>query len=87
MEAASWKGRLHRWRFFLFFPLFQVVNAGMLSVDYLLFPFRNEAVPKPLFIVSSPRSGSTVLHRALLKDQDRFTSLALWQSIFPSLAT
>lgn len=87
MQAASLRGRLHRWRFFLLFPLFQIVNAGMLSVDYLLFHFRDQVVSKPLFIISSPRSGSTVLHRALLKDQDRFTSLALWQSIFPSLAT
>jgi hypothetical protein len=42
-------------------------------------------VKSPVYIIGNPRSGTTFLHRLLSLDS-RFTSMDLYQSIFPSVA-
>ncbi|NOQ64709.1 MAG: hypothetical protein GQ582_09380 [Methyloprofundus sp.] len=55
------------------------------GLDYLLFPsFCRQEVKQPVFILSNPRSGSTFLHR-LLENDEQFTYLSLWQSLFNSI--
>ena len=55
------------------------------ALDYILFPgFWRQQVKQPVFILSNPRSGSTFLHRMLEQDQ-QFTYLSLWQSLFNSI--
>lgn len=64
--------------------------VGTVSVarwlDTLVYPtFRRTAVPPPLFVVATPRSGTTYLHRLLSLDADRFVSFKLYQTLAPSI--
>ena len=63
-----------------------LVNWACLGLDELLFPrFRKQKIVRPLFIVGPPRTGTTLLHRLLAKD-DQFTSMRTWEILFaPSI--
>ena len=52
--------------------------------DLLLFPSIHTPIQKPILIVGNPRSGTTFLHRYLIK-QDLGTGSQLWQMIYPSI--
>jgi len=63
-------------RVFVFF--FQIL-------DFVFFPdFWRQEIKQPLFILSNPRSGSTFLHR-MLENDEQYTYLSLWQSLFNSI--
>lgn len=68
------------------FPLVGGTTAGLLALDKVLFPFEKTPVEKPVFIIGSPRSGSTMLFRILAKDRGLFTAFKLWQLLFPALS-
>jgi hypothetical protein len=56
------------------------------AVDHVLFGrFRRVQVRAPVFVIANPRSGTTLLHRLLSLDAERFTSLTLWQTLLPSV--
>ncbi|HEV8551550.1 MAG TPA: hypothetical protein VGQ57_21025, partial [Polyangiaceae bacterium] len=56
-------------------------------LDELLYPgFRRPRLPSPLFVLATPRSGTTYLHRLLALDEERFLSVKLYQTIAPSIA-
>jgi hypothetical protein len=62
------------------FTLLQLVHWIAFKVDDVLFPdYRDIEVREPLFVVGLPRSGTTFLHRTLALDEDRFTTLRLWE--------
>ena len=63
-----------------------LVHWACLGLDELLFPrFRKQKIVRPLFIVGPPRTGTTLLHRLLAKD-DQFTSMRTWEILFaPSI--
>ena len=81
--------RAWRWRRVLVviwvFPLFGLMalwNQMGLALDWLLFPgFRKQPVPKPVFIVSLPRTGTTNLLHGLTDPGMPFTAMALWESL------
>jgi hypothetical protein len=52
--------------------------------DRLYGEYRDEPLGKPLYIVAAPRSGTTFLHRLMLRDP-QFTSFKLYQTFFPTL--
>jgi len=53
-------------------------------LDPLLFPgYRRRPVDRPIYIVATPRSGTTFLHRLMCLDQ-RFTWFRLYQTILPT---
>ncbi|HEX9166615.1 MAG TPA: sulfotransferase [Gemmatimonadales bacterium] len=57
--------------------------AGML-LDELLQPgYRHARVERPVYIVATPRSGTTWLHRLLCLDP-QFTWIKLYETLFPS---
>lgn len=65
--------------------LMTLANALGRALDPLHAPgYRQVDVGRPIFIVAPPRSGTTLLHRLMSLDP-RLTSLALWQTLFPSL--
>ena len=65
--------------------LFRVVVMFFQALDYVFFPgFLRQEVKQPLFILSNPRSGSTFLHR-MLENDEQYTYLSLWQSLFNSI--
>lgn len=56
------------------------------SLDRLVYPELSRApVPEPLFVLATPRSGTTYLHQLLALDEERFASCKLYQSIAPSI--
>lgn len=58
------------------------------GLDHVFFPaFRDTEVKGPLFVVATPRSGTTFLHHLLALDENRFTHLKLYQTVFPSVVT
>jgi hypothetical protein len=60
---------------------------GVLNVtrwlDDLFWPeIADQKVERPVFIFGNARSGTTLLHRLMSLDEDHFTSMKLYQSIF-----
>lgn len=69
----------------LFFAVRSVVSVGR-RLDDLLYPAHaQEPIPPPLFVFASARSGSTLLHRLLSLDEERFTTLRLYQTLCQSV--
>ena len=67
-------------------PLCSAVHALFFLLDYLVFPkLWTQAVHKPIFIVGHARSGTTLMHRLLSGDEDRFSYFRYWETFFPSL--
>ena len=61
----------------------QVFHRVCLLLDNVLYPgWRRAAITAPVFVVGIPRSGTTYLHRVLAADQDRFTTMRLWEMVF-----
>lgn len=57
------------------------------ALDETLFPeFRHEPVVAPTFIFANARSGTTLLHRLMSLDEERFVAPKLYQTLFPAVA-
>ncbi|HEU5074345.1 MAG TPA: sulfotransferase, partial [Polyangiaceae bacterium] len=55
-------------------------------LDSWFYPnFRKTPIPAPLFVVATPRSGTTYLHHLLSLDDERFVSFKLYQTVAPSI--
>jgi hypothetical protein len=79
-----------RWRLLL--KLFFVVpavagfHAVCFFLDWVLVPgLRRQQLRSPVFIVGHARSGTTLLHRLMSEDRERFSAFLLWELYFPSL--
>ena len=75
--------------YFVFFPIFSflffLVFSGQV-IDNLFFQgYRCQEVHSPIFIISTPRSGTTLLHRALSLDEHQFTYFQTYQTLLPSV--
>ena len=60
-----------------------LVSIGLL-LDHIFFPSIRKKKITPLVIVGNPRSGTTFLHRFLIK-QGLGVGAQLWQMVYPSL--
>lgn len=70
---------------FLYVLLVGLLQTGR-ALDHLLFPgFRRTPVGKPVFIIATPRSGTTLLHHLLALDEETFTHFRLYQTVFPTV--
>ncbi|MEM8678059.1 MAG: sulfotransferase [Planctomycetota bacterium] len=59
------------------------INWAALAIDRVCFPqFQGVSVTRPLFIVGPPRSGTTLLHRLMASQSQRFTTPPLWELLF-----
>jgi hypothetical protein len=66
--------------------LWAVFNAIFLTLDPVFFPrLRRVSIQDPVFIVGNARSGTTLFHRLLCGDQERFAYFRMWELLFPSL--
>lgn len=86
-RRKTWPGRNSMLvRLLLVEPLLALVQNVFLLLDYLLFPtlWRQEVVA-PVFIVGHARSGTTLMHRLMAADGDRFSYFLYWEMFFPSL--
>ena len=71
---------------FLAMLLWGVVNALCLKLDSVFFPgWRKVQVRRPVFIIAHPRSGTTLTHRLMLQDPDRFSCTRAYELLFPSI--
>jgi hypothetical protein len=72
---------------FLVYPLLELVIWSGLALDAIFFRgYRRVPVRAPVFIVGNPRSGTTLLHRLLAQDRDRFSTMCMWEILFaPSI--
>lgn len=70
----------------LYMTLLMINNIGM-ALDWLLFSsFTKQAIHKPVFVVSLPRTGTTNLLQALNSPSMPFTSMHLWEILLaPSI--
>jgi hypothetical protein len=63
-----------------------VLNAVCMHLDRLFCAgYRRIQIEKPVFIVGNARSGTTLFHRLLCGDEDRFVYFRTWEILFPSL--
>jgi hypothetical protein len=66
--------------------IWALLNAICLWLDRFLFPgCREVAIENPVFIVGNARSGTTLFHRLLCGDEQRFVHFRTWEILFPSL--
>ena len=84
------ENRRTRWRLllnlFLLVPAIASFHAVCFSLDWLLFPgLRRQELRSPVFVVGHARSGTTLLHRLMSEDRERFSAFLLWELYFPSL--
>ncbi len=60
---------------------------GFLLDDLLFRGYRKVEIREPLFIVGLPRSGTSFLQRVFARDEDRFTTLRLWELLLAPSVT
>ena len=70
-----------------FFTSLFIINNFFLLVDHLLFSrFKKLNIKEPVFIVSMPRTGTTMLLHLLTSLKNEYTTMKLWELIFaPSI--
>ncbi len=79
-------GLRFRLRFFGGFPVVEFFNGLCLRLDELLVPgLRRARIEEPIFLIGNPRSGTTILHRVMAEDEQRFFCFRTWEILFPSL--
>ena len=84
-KAEGTPGRLTPKRFFILLAIFFLYPLWYISIrlayglDMLFYPEHQiQKIEQPVFIVGNFRSGTTLLHRLLAKD-DRFTGMKAWE--------
>lgn len=80
-EPRDHRALLRRLQLLLGFPVLEGLNAAGLVIDELTQPL--PPVRAPVFVIGPPRTGTTHLHRLLLRDP-AFTSFRMWQLLLPS---
>ncbi len=67
-------------------PLSTAFHGLCLALDYVFYPaLWRQKVVAPVFIVGHARSGTTLMHRLLAADGERFSYFYYWQTFFPAL--
>ncbi|MBW2461090.1 MAG: sulfotransferase, partial [Deltaproteobacteria bacterium] len=70
-----------------FYALMVSTVSAAQRLDDALYPeWKRTAVKEPVFIFAGARSGTTLLHRLLALDEQRFTSFKLYQTLMPSVS-
>lgn len=73
-------------RLLVYVPICASFHAICFFLDGILFPgLRRVQVRMPVFLVGHARSGTTLLHRLMSRDAERFSSFMLYELYFPSL--
>lgn len=86
-QLQGWSGRNRTlFKLLILVPFAAVINTIFFLLDYLLFPrLWRQQVEAPVFIVGHARSGTTLMHRLLSADGDKFSYFLYWEMFFPSL--
>lgn len=83
----GWDGRTRMLlRLVVLVPLLSLFHGICFLLDYLLFwRLWSQRVEQPVFIVGHGRSGTTLMHRLMSADAERFSYFLYWEMFFPSL--
>ena len=83
----AWPGRRRMLvRLLMVEPVLGLLQNFFLVLDYLFFPaLWRQKVVAPVFIVGHARSGTTLMHRLMAADEERFSYFLYWEMFFPSL--
>jgi omega-hydroxy-beta-dihydromenaquinone-9 sulfotransferase len=72
--------------FLLVVPAMATLHAVCFALDPVVHPkLRRTPVRAPVFGIGHARSGTTLLHRLMAADEDRFSYFLLYEMFFPSL--
>ncbi|RMF20495.1 MAG: sulfotransferase [Deltaproteobacteria bacterium] len=82
-----WPGRNRMLvRLLLVEPALALVQNLFMLLDYVLFPaLWRQRVAAPVFIIGHARSGTTLMHRLMAADGERFSYFLYWEMFFPSI--
>ncbi|MGB5221714.1 MAG: sulfotransferase [Polyangiales bacterium] len=69
----------------IYLGLRQTASAFRVLDEWLYPGYRNQKVERPVFVFANPRSGTTLAHRLISLDDEVFTTVKLYQTIFPSV--
>jgi len=70
----------------LWVPPVSLFHAVCFTLDNLFFPkLRSTEIRTPVFVIGHARSGTTLVHRLMSQDGERFSSFRLYEMFFPSL--
>lgn len=77
---------------YIFIPFYRLIYKALYYFGNLLDEifyrkFRSIVIKKPVFLVGHPRSGTTFLHKFILKNSSEFEGMFLWRMIFPTLSS
>jgi len=83
----DWRGRNAMLvKLLLWIPLRTALHTLCFLLDYVFFPaLWKQKVERPVFIVGHGRSGTTLMHRLMSADGERFSFFLYWEMFFPSL--
>lgn len=85
-ERMSPRRRKVVWFLAIVWPLHAALSAVCLVFDHVLFPgFRRVEVREPVFIVGHSRSGTSLLHKLMCADGERFSWFMTYELLLPSL--
>lgn len=86
-RLKTWPGRRPMLvKLLLWIPLRTLFHSLCFMLDYLFFPrLWSQRVVQPVFIVGHARSGTTLMHRLMSADGDKFSYFLYWEMFFPSL--
>jgi len=74
--------------FSVLYPLIEALNWLGFALDNVLFPnWRHADLHAPVFIIGNPRSGTTFLHRLLMRDSDTFYVMETWETLLAPSVT
>lgn len=84
------KGWPHRrktlFKLLVLVPLESSFHAIFFLLDYVFFPkLWLQKITQPIFIIGHARSGTTLIHRLMSADGDKFNDFLYWEMFFPSL--
>lgn len=70
----------------LWIPLVAAFHAVCFFLDGILFPAMwRTAIREPIFVLGHARSGTTHVHRLLMRDDARYSAFRFYEMFFPSL--
>ena len=69
----------------VFIPLYSGTTALFYLLDNLSPSLHRARIEQPVFVVGHARSGTTLIHRLMVSDADRFNFFLLYELLFPSL--
>ncbi len=86
-NKKDWPGRnALLFRLLIIVPLTHLFHSLFFFLDKVFFPgLWTQNIEKPIFIIGHARSGTTLMHRLMAADSDRFSYFLYWEMFFPSL--